>query len=355
MIRVLVVDDSGFMRMALRRIIEAEGDLRVVGEASEAGAALELAGRLRPDIVTMDLEMPGLDGIEATRRLVALPDPPVVVMVSHHTRDGSANALAALGAGAADVLWKGSSLGSLDLAQIDRDLRGRLRHWAGQRPAAARAAPPLRTPTAAGPAGNPPGAADVVVLAASTGGPEALEALLSAAGPLAVPVVIAQHMPPDLSPDLARHLAARSGLPVALGTHGMPLAAGTVAVIPGGTDGHLARAASGGLVLRLGKGEGVVHPSADTLFRSAALVARRAVGIVLTGMGRDGAAGAAALRERGMAVLVQSPESCVVAGMPGAVIEGGLATGTGTPAALGARLHALTTPRAAGRIPGSTA
>ncbi|MFH5925946.1 chemotaxis protein CheB [Roseomonas xinghualingensis] len=349
MIRAMVVDDSAFMRMALRRIIEADGDLRVVGEASDGKMAIEQAARLHPDIVTMDLEMPGLDGLEATRGLVALPDPPAVLMVSHHTRDGSQGALAALAAGAVDVLWKGSSLGGLDLAQIDRELRGRLRHWAGQRAAQPwvrpAPSPPLPSPAPLPVSGK---GCDVVVIAASTGGPDALAELFQASGPLPVPCVVAQHMPADLGPDFVRHLARRTGAEVVLAEHGMAPRPGSVTVIPGHTDGHLARGgAAGGLVLRLGRGEGLVHPSADMLFRSAALVAQRALGIVLSGMGRDGAAGAAALRERGMAVLAQSPESCVVAGMPGAVIQAGLVSETADPAGLGARLRLLAIPRPA--------
>ncbi|WP_458096139.1 chemotaxis protein CheB [Roseomonas sp. WA12] len=351
MIRALVVDDSGFMRMALRRIIEADGDLQVVGEASGGEAGVELAARLQPDVVTMDLEMPGLDGIAATRRLAALPNPPAVVVVSQHTQDGSDSALAALAAGAADVLWKGSALGGLDLGQIDRELRPRLRHWAGQRvrvPAAIPRQPPTPSLTLRA---HPRASAgcDILVLAASTGGPDALATLFAASGALPVPCVVAQHMPADLGPDFVRHLASRGGVPVVLGGHGAALRPGEVVVIPGGTDGHLARAVGGqgGFVLRLGREEGVVHPSADMLFRSAALVAQRAVGVVLTGMGRDGVVGAAAMGERGMAVLAQSPESCVVAGMPGAVIGAGLATGVGDPVALGMRLRALTAARAA--------
>jgi two-component system chemotaxis response regulator CheB len=196
----------------------------------------------------------------------------------------------------------------------------------------------------------------VVVLAASTGGPDALATLLTVAGPLAVPCVVAQHMPADLGPDFVRHLNRHSGIMAVLGAHAAPLRPGEVTVIPGGTDGHLARGGpeepAGGLVLRLGRGEGLVHPSADMLFRSAALVAQRAIGIVLTGMGRDGAVGAAAMRERGMAVLAQSPESCVVAGMPGAVIEAGLAAEVADPAALGERLRALAIPPATMNAPG---
>lgn len=337
--RVLVVDDSGFMRLALRRIIEADGDLRVVGEAVDGEAAVEQAARLRPDVVAMDVEMPKLDGLEATRRIMALPDPPAVLMVSHHTRDGSATTLAALDRGAVDYLCKDGDLGGVDLSMLDRELRARLRHWAAQRAAvrpAARGAAPVRVVKAAG-------GCDVVVVGASTGGPDALAAFLAAAGRLPVPCVIAQHMPADLAPDLAQHLARLSGVPVGVGRAGQKLLSGEAVVIPGSTDGHIARRAGGeaGFTLRLATGDGAVHPSVDMLFHSAALVANRALGVVLTGMGRDGQAGARVMHDRGMPVLAQAPASCVVAGMPGAVIEAGIAVETGEPATLGRRVAAL--------------
>lgn len=339
MIRVLVVDDSGFMRMALRRIIEAEGDLRVVGEAADGEAAVEQVAKLRPDVVAMDVEMPKLDGLEATRRIMALPDPPAVLMVSHHTREGSATALAALDRGAVDYLCKETDFGGVDLGMLDRELRGRLRHWAAQRATAqptARGAAPLRVVKASG-------GCDIVVIGASTGGPDALAAFLAAAGRLPVPCVVAQHMPADLAPDLAQHLSRLAGLPVGVGRPGQKLMSGEITVLPGGTDGHLARSAGGdgGFVLRLAGSAAPVHPSVDLLFQSAALVARRALGVVLTGMGRDGEAGARAMHERGMPVLAQTPATCVVAGMPGAVIAAGAATETADPAGLGRRVAAL--------------
>jgi two-component system chemotaxis response regulator CheB len=339
MIRVLVVDDSGFMRLALRRIIEAEGDIRVVGEAPDGEAAVEQVAKLRPDVVAMDVEMPRLDGLEATRRIMALPDPPAVLMVSHHTRQGSATALAALDRGAVDYVCKDTDLGGVDLGMLDREIRARLRHWAGQRVAVrptARGAAPLRLTRASG-------GCDLVVVGASTGGPDALAAFLSAAGRLPVPVVLAQHMPAEMAPDLAQHLARLSGVPVGVGRGGERLMTGEVTVLPGGTDGQVIRRAGteGGLTLRLASGNGAVHPSVDLLFRSAALSARRALGVVLTGMGRDGEGGARAMAERGMPVLAQTPESCVVAGMPGAVIGSGLAVETADPAGLGRRVAAL--------------
>jgi two-component system chemotaxis response regulator CheB len=335
-IPVLVVDDSPFMRLALRRIIEAEGDLRVVGEAADGEAALGAVERCRPAVVVMDVEMPRLCGIEATRRIMALPDPPAVVMVSQHTRDESPAALAALAAGAADYVSKETGLGGLDLAHLDRALRARLRHWAraargGAGPDPAEAAPAALT--RAGEA-TPP----LVLLAASTGGPDALAALLEASGPLPAPMVIAQHMPEGLAGELAAQLARRAGWPVRAAGPEQPLAPREAWLLP--TDGVLLRRA-GGLWLRLAPGEGPVRPSADLLFRSAALLGLPACAVVLTGMGEDGAAGAAALAALGARVFVQTPESAVVAGMPEAARRRVPGAEAFSPSVLGARLRRL--------------
>ncbi len=334
MIRVLVVDDSGFMRMALRRLIEADGDMVVVGEAADGAAAIAAAERLQPDIVAMDLEMPGMDGLQATKELVHRPNPPAVIMVSQHTSTGSAAALDAMDHGAVDYVWKDRTLGSVDFGKLEQPLRSKLRHWACQRrkPAATVAQTAAQAV---------PGRADLVVIGASTGGPDAVAALLQSSGPLRVPVVVAQHMPAELGQDYAAHLARRIGRPVELGQARQRMAPGSTVVLPGGIDGHLMRVTGGGFSLRLALGGGVVHPSVDLLLQSAAIAAEHAIGVVLTGMGRDGAAGAAMLAERRMPVLVQSPESCVVAGMPRAVLAGGHATGSGDPATLGQRLRQI--------------
>lgn len=335
---VLVVDDSAFMRMALRRIIEADGDMLVVGEAADGAAALQQFARLAPDLVAMDIEMPGMDGLEATRRLMAMPAPPAILMVSHHTTEGSAMALAAMQAGAADWVCKDTGLGGLDLGHLDRELRDRLRHWG----MAHRAGHPVPVAPAQG-LPPPPDGLEVLLVGASTGGPDALAALLLACGKLPLPLVLAQHMPEGMARDFSRALARSSGLPVTVARSGQVLAPGDVVVLPGGHDGALLRH-SQGLALRLTPSPSAARPSVDVLFTSAALAAHGAAGVVLTGMGQDGAAGAAALARRGYPVLAQAPESCVVAGMPRAVLALVPGAERGTPAALGTRLRALTLP-----------
>ncbi|HEV7455994.1 MAG TPA: chemotaxis protein CheB [Roseococcus sp.] len=329
-LRVVVVDDSAFMRMALRRIIEADGDLAVVGEAADGEAGVEAVRRLRPELVAMDVEMPVLSGIEATRRIMALDAPPAIVMVSQHTQEASPAALEALAAGAADYISKETGLGGLDLGHLDRALRDRLRHWARAR---AKVAPPRAAPARAALGAPPP----LVLVAASTGGPEALAALLAASGPLPVPVVVAQHMPRGLAPELAAQLARRAGWPVRAAAPEEALRAGEAVLLP--EDGVVLRAGDG-LRLRLAPGGGVVHPSADLLFRSAATSGLPAAAVVLTGMGEDGAAGAEALSAIGGRVLVQSAESAVVPGMPRAAAARVAGAEAGTPAALGALLRA---------------
>lgn len=328
-LRVVVVDDSAFMRMALRRIIEAEGDLQVVGEAADGAAGVEAVRRLRPELVAMDVEMPVLSGIEATRRIMALEQPPAVVMVSQHTREASPAALESLAAGAADYISKETGLGGLDLGHLDRALRERLRHWARARGQVAGPAPAA----ARGALGPPP---PLVLVAASTGGPEALAALLTAAGPLPVPIVIAQHMPRSLAPELAAQLARRAGWPIRAAAAQEALRGGEALLLP--EDGVVLRAGDG-LRLRLAPGGGLVHPSADLLFRSAATSGLPAAAVVLTGMGEDGAAGAEALAALGGRLLVQSAESAVVAGMPRAAQARVPAALILPPAELGAALR----------------
>jgi two-component system chemotaxis response regulator CheB len=335
-LRVLVVDDLRFMCMALRQIIEADGDLMVVGEARNGEEACALARDLKPDVVTMDIEMPVMDGIEATRRILAEVRPaPIVIMVSSHTQSGAAATIEALRIGAADFVSKESTFAKTDLGHIDSELRTKIRLCAELRrgPPAFRAvaAEPSRQPAPASAesgrsAFTLSGPTDLVAIAASTGGPLTLAALLRAIGPIAPPIVIAQHMPAFFTACLAQSLSEDTGLTVREGRDREPVPASEVTILPGGKDARLAPRAGGGFELRMTEGEGAVHPCADLLFESAAMVARRPVAVILTGMGNDGTRGAARFARRDLPVLVQRPDTCVIDGMPAAAIEAGVAS-----------------------------
>jgi len=356
--RVLVVDDSTFMRIALRRIIEGNG-MTVVGEARNGREAVELARDLKPDIITMDVEMPELDGLGAMKQIIAERRPaPIMIMVSGHTQRGTEATIKALSLGAVDFVSKSSSFAAEDLGHVDSELKEKLRYWAGQaapppaRPVASPAAAPARAvaPIEAKPILRPRaprGQADLVVVGCSTGGPQMLAGFLASAAPLGAPMVIAQHMPAMFTTSLANLLRSDTGLDVREGTHRMPLTPGSVTIIPGGGDGIVARAA-GGFELRLTNHEALVHPCADLLFETAAMVARNPVAVIMTGMGNDGTKGAQQFLRRRLPVLVQDPKTCVVAGMPTAAIEAGVASESLVPASIGQKLVLWTS---AGYIP----
>jgi two-component system chemotaxis response regulator CheB len=341
--RVLVVDDSSFMRIALRHIIESHDEMVVVGEARNGREAITLARDLKPDIITMDVEMPELDGLAATKEILSGPPPmPILIMVSTHTQRGTEATVRALSLGAVDFVSKSSSFAEQDLGHVDTELTEKLRYWAGRAaaaPAAALAPEPLAASAGSG-ALRPrlPGSrVDLVVVAASTGGPQILDGFLRAAAPLGAPMVIAQHMPPQFTSSLANLLRSETKLDVREGEHRMALTDGSITIIPGGGDGIVA-STKGGYELRLTTQQSLVHPCADLLFETAALVARQPVAVILTGMGNDGTRGATQLGRRSLPVLVQDPKTCVVGGMPGAAIEAGVATESLTTGEIGRKL-----------------
>jgi two-component system chemotaxis response regulator CheB len=351
--RVLVVDDSTFMRMVLRRIIEADSEMIVVGEARNGREAIELARDLKPDIITMDVEMPELDGLAATEQILAGPPPtPILIMVSGHTQRGTEATIKALSLGAVDFVSKSSSFAAQDFGHVDSELSEKLRYWA-RRPAprltrAVAPGPPLATPeSTVGEAAmrpQPPRAqVDLVVVGASTGGPQILAAFLRSAAPLGAPMVIAQHMPAHFTTSLATLLRSETGLDVREGLHRMALPVGSVTIIPGGGDAIVASSPAG-YELRLTTHEALVHPCADLLFETAAMVARHPVAVILTGMGSDGTRGAAQFMRRHLPVLVQDPKTCVVGGMPAAAIEAGVATESLAPVEIGQKLVLWTSP-----------
>ncbi|MBI3150269.1 MAG: chemotaxis response regulator protein-glutamate methylesterase [Betaproteobacteria bacterium] len=315
-IRVLIVDDSALIRTVLAEIINGAPDMQVVGSASGATAARELVRTLNPDVLTLDVEMPGVSGLEFLDRLMRAHPMPVV-MVSAFTERGSETTLKALELGAVDFVAKpkgGSIQGLRDYAE---QLREKLRAAAHAR-IAPRAAPPA--PAARPVAGSVSLASSyrVIVVGASTGGTEAIRELLARLPANTPPVLVTQHMPETFTKAFAARLNAASALAVSEAVHGEPALAGHAYIAPG--HSHLLLVKEGGTYRLALSGAPPVNrhrPSVDVLFNSAAEVGGgQALGVILTGMGKDGAAGMLALRQAGAYNFAQDEASCVVFGMP---------------------------------------
>ncbi|MBY0495164.1 MAG: chemotaxis response regulator protein-glutamate methylesterase [Cyanobacteria bacterium] len=341
--RVLIVDDSAIVRTMLSNAIKAEPDMEVVGVAADAIVARDLIAAHQPDIVTLDLEMPRMDGLTFLRQLMREQPLPVVI-VSSTTQTGSAASIDALAAGAIDVLAKPG--GPYSVADITDQLTYRIRalrtgravHFSRLRhsPPPAPVAPSLAH------------ANGLILIGASTGGTQAIETLLMQLPADAPPIAVVQHMPAYFTRAFAARLDKICPQRVIEAADSMRLERGVVYIAPG--DSHLlVGARHGELVTSVRGGERVLYqrPSVDVLFQSAA--ALRGVPIVamlLTGMGADGADGMVMLREAGATTIAEDARSCVVFGMPAAAIQRG---GAMHVAALGAMPRAIASAFAPGR------
>lgn len=324
---ILVVDDSAFMRKLIVEMLSTAPEFRVVGVARNGVEALEQIVALQPDLLTLDLEMPQLDGLQVLQQVMARAPRPVVVLSAGGAQFGAAT-MRALELGAVDVVMKPSGAVSLDLPVIRERLLDALRAAVASD---TRKVQPRHPVTVQRPDGQErivphPAATQVVVIAASTGGPLALAKIIPRFPVISAAVLVAQHMPREFTPSLAGWLNRASVLPVTEAVDGEPVQGGRVYIAPGRSHIRVA-GEGGGAVVALEPtpvDAGGVAPSADELFLSAARIfGPRVVGVVLTGMGRDGAEGARAIRAAGGEVLVQDRGTAVVYGMPRAVLTGG--------------------------------
>lgn len=329
--RILVVDDSTFVRKALRRVFEARAGLTVAGEAGDGREAVERCEALAPDVVTLDIQMPGMDGLAALREIKKRwPALPVLVLASAAS-NGPAIAMEALELGAFEFVDKGR-FRSMDFQLMGEEVVTKVR--AALSGMAGPPAPPAPAPgpRAGGrrPAGDGPLRRDAlaVCIGASTGGPAALQTILERlpAG-FPFPIAIVQHMPVGFTAAFAERLNQSSRLEVREARGGEAFRPGRAFLAPAGQHLVLVRGADGPETALASEPSEVAHvPSVDVLFASAArLFGARAVGVVLTGMGSDGREGARALAAQGATLVAESEESCAVYGMPRAVVEAGLA------------------------------
>ncbi len=325
-LRVLVVDDSAFMRSAVSRLLTADVRFEVVGQARDGAEAVRLARELHPHVITMDFNMPGMNGAEATRAILA-ERPIPIVMLSAHTTAGARETVQALSAGAVDFVTKPDGEVSAHLGPVRDELMRKLVTAAGanlapspqpSRPRAAELDQVPRSVRALAPGLR------VVVVASSTGGPAALSRLLPRLQLSREAVlIVVQHMPAGFTAALAEQLAERVPWPVREAQGGELLEPGNVFVAPG--DRHLKLERSGRLLTDEGPLVHGVRPAADVTFKSAAQVhGSRVVGVVLTGMGKDGALGLAAIKAAGGRTIAQDRATSTVYGMPRAAVELGV-------------------------------
>ena len=323
-VRVLVVDDSAYVRKVIRQMLSRSPFIDVVGAARDGREALEMAAQLQPDVITCDLIMPELDGVGFIREQMQRRPVPIVV-VSVASESGEL-VLSALDAGAVDVVQKPTALATDRLLEIAEDLIDKVKGAAGARPMVAR--PATVTAASRSVASN---TFDIVVIGISTGGPQALKALIpKLPSGFPVPIAIVLHMPVGYTELYARKLDEQSQLTVVEAQGGEAMEAGHVYIAPAGRHLTLRRNAAGHVLTHLDVRpiDTPYRPSVDALFHSAAeAYGARVLGIVMTGMGSDGREGAAWIKAKGGTVLTEAEETCVVYGMPRSIVEAGLSDG----------------------------
>ncbi len=324
--RVLIVDDSAFMRRITTQIVEGSGEFTVAGTARNGYDALKQIHALDPDLVTLDVDMPELDGLNALGYIMSEMPRPVVMLSAGTTSSGQAATLRALELGAVDFVCKPSGSISLDLRLIATELLDALRAAMQTNVAALRMMPRVPVDKTSGVVKSHDGATSVVGIACSTGGPRALTALLPRLPrTLAAAVLVVQHMPSGFTKSLAQRLDTMSPLQIDEAEDGALVVHGRVYVAPGGYHMTVRMTGSGPrIVLDTSAPVWGVRPAADHLFRSLADVfGASTVAVVLTGMGRDGADGTRAIRAAGGRAVAQDRETATIFSMPQAAIEVG--------------------------------
>ena len=340
-IKVLVVEDSVVVRELLVRILESDPAIQVVGFASDGAQAITALAELKPDVVTMDIHMPRMDGYEATRRIMEKSPVPIVIVSASCDPTDVKESFRALEAGAVALLEKPPGPGAPGYESAARKLIETvkamsevrvIKRWSRERMAAA---PAPRAHIARG-------EIEVVAIGASTGGPPALNTILTALPkPFPAPIVIVQHIAGGFVKGLADWLAQCAGIPVHLAREGEILLPGNVYLAP--DDCHMRFTKRGRISCAADEPENGLRPAVSCLFRSVAEVfGKRAVGVLLTGMGRDGADELKLMRDRGAVTIAQDKASSVVHGMPGAAVELDAAMHICAPAEIAALLHELT-------------
>ncbi len=340
-VKALVVDDSAFFRRRIIELLNSDDDIEVIGSAANGQEAVKMTTALKPDVITMDIEMPIMDGITATREIMST-NPTPILMFSSFTFDGAKATLEALEAGAMDYLPKRFEDIAGNKKQAVLEFKNIVKRLACKRTVkvTAHAKPssvsrvrsqrlenksPLKTSKSVRKANSKYA---ILAIGASTGGPVALQKMLTLLpANFPVPIVVIQHMPAAFTPTFAERLNQLSKLRVKQAEHDETLKAGTIYIAPGGMQMLLKKKSDNFTVVITKSKPGILFkPCVDITFQSLAISCRSDVmSIILTGMGSDGCKGAADLKQKGATVWAQNEESCVVYGMPAAIVDAGLA------------------------------
>ncbi len=345
-IKILVVDDSAFMRKAITMMLETDPDIKVIGSARDGEEGVEKALKLRPDLVTMDIEMPRMDGLAALKKIMA-SHPMPVVMLSSLTTEGADATLDALELGAVDFIPKQLSFVSLDIVKIQDELINKIKNivshkhtmmasikrrlaMSGKKNTATRSAGIIKSPISNVARGikkrNHP--IDIIAIGSSTGGPLALQDVIpKLPRNFPVGIVLAQHMPAKFTKSLADRLNSLSQVSVVEAHGGEEIEAGVVYIAPG--QKHLLIRKSGSKAIAIVTNhpqESLYKPCVDILMNSVAeIFGGRSMGVILTGMGNDGMEGMKHMKSKNSVIIAQNETSCVVYGMPKAVVDAGIA------------------------------
>jgi len=326
--QILVVDDSAFMRRAISKILEQDPQLSVIGIARNGIDAIEKVERLKPDLVTMDVEMPEMNGLSALEQIMKTSPVPVV-MLSSHTGEGARETLRALELGAVDFFLKDTLIKS---SNDDIQTKEFLQRLKGIMQAKIPAVRTMMKPKAAKTAISRFRKVELLFIGSSTGGPSALQTILPRfPKDFPIPIVVAQHMPPGFTKPLAERFNTLCQLQVTEAEDGMSVKAGTIYIAPSGFQTRLMKKDDGNVIFKVEQQENdkaLYKPCIDiTVGTAAPIYTDRLLSVILTGMGSDGTKGCRLVKENGGHVFVEAEDSCIVYGMPKSVMEAGYADG----------------------------
>lgn len=328
-IKVLIVDDSAFMRRIIKQMLESDGDIEIIGTARDGMEGVELALQLRPDVITMDVEMPRMNGLEATEAIMD-KQPTPIIMLSSITKEGAKATFEALDRGAADYISKNLVTSGLDLMKIQTELIGKVKAVARKRSVISGLKPfkkpePLVMPRKSFATLK----TAFIAIGASTGGPRALQQVLShIPSEVTTPFLVSVHMPGAFTGAFAERLNELCKLSVKEAENGESIKAGCILLCPGGRQTRIKKRGLTEFSIHIDDEpvSALYKPSVDVSMISVAeCYPGRSLGVILTGMGHDGREGMRKIKEKGGKTLTQSEETCTVYGMPKAVVDAGLA------------------------------